>query len=231
MIIVTACSLEFTAHELLVQASVCACARRSSSAFEKAINWFDAHCFQSPEQGEETRGDWTSDSYLIESSSSLDNDVLTCSAIQCSGSVVSVRHAYILSEDSTMRKRDARKCDRAELTWWFGSVPWQMKTRLAEIGPRSFAVSGPIFWDDLSLAPCSKHVNISVASFMTPCISKTDWASLTKNFTQFTSMYVSIVKIVYVLIKRCSFTIDYIPFKNAVQENCNGRMHILTIIR
>ena len=40
------------------------------------------------------------------------------------------------------------------------TVPW---TRTVRMGPRSFAVSGPKFWN--SLAPELKHPNISLASF------------------------------------------------------------------
>ena len=40
------------------------------------------------------------------------------------------------------------------------TVPW---TRTVRMGPRSFAVSGPEFWN--SLAPELKHPNISLASF------------------------------------------------------------------
>ena len=40
------------------------------------------------------------------------------------------------------------------------SVPW---TRTVRMGPRSFAVSGPKFWN--SLAPELKHPNISLAFF------------------------------------------------------------------
>ena len=40
------------------------------------------------------------------------------------------------------------------------TVPW---TRTVRMGPRSFAVSGPKFWN--SFAPELKHPNISLASF------------------------------------------------------------------
>ena len=50
------------------------------------------------------------------------------------------------------------------------TVPW---TRTVRMGPRSFAVSGPKFWN--SLAPELKHPNISLASLPT-------WFRLVRNF-------------------------------------------------
>ena len=65
-----------------------------------------------------------------------------------------------LSDMLTLVSADPYSCRLRSAAHGDLTVPW---TRTVRLGPRSFAVSGPKFWN--SLAPELKHPNISLASF------------------------------------------------------------------
>ena len=70
------------------------------------------------------------------------------------------RIQYKLSDMLTLVSADPYSCRLRSAAHGDLTVPW---TRTVRMGPRSFAVSGPKFWN--SLAPELKHPNISLASF------------------------------------------------------------------